>query len=139
MILIIGDIEIYDFLPSTIVNLHIFKTQAAILHAIVSLDSNLSTILQLSRITTATITDRELDNPLELICGYTGFHSSFLKDIYRCCCDYNVDPLRLIMAYSKIDKENIDKGKLAEVAKCLPKDNVDDHPYNFRKYFTYNV
>ena len=32
-----------------------------------------------------------------------------------------------------------DKDKLAEVAKGLPKDNVDDHPYNFRKYFTYNV
>lgn len=85
------------------------------------------------------ISDRNLDNPLELICGYTGFHSSYLKDIYRCCCDYNVDPLRLIMAYTKIDKENVDKNKLAEVAKSLPTDNVDEHPYNFRKFFTYNI
>lgn len=85
------------------------------------------------------ISDKTLDHPLELICGYTGFHSSFLKDIYRCCCDYNVDPLRLIMAYTKIDKLGIDKDKLAEVAKKLPVDNIDDHPYNFRKFFTYNI
>lgn len=85
------------------------------------------------------ISDRNLDNPLELICGYTGFHSSFLKDIYRCCCDYNVDPLRLIMAYTKIDKENVDRNKLAEVARSLPTDNVDEHPYNFRKYFNNNI
>ena len=85
------------------------------------------------------ISDKTLDHPLELICGYTGFHSSFLKDIYRCCCDYNVDPLRLIMAYTKIDKLGIDKDKLAEVAKNLPVDNIDDHPYNFRKFFTYNI
>lgn len=82
------------------------------------------------------ISDRNLNNPLELICGYTGFHSSYLKDIYRCCCDYNVDPLRLIMAYAAIDKENVDKAKLAEVAKNLPTDNVDEHPYNFRQFFT---
>ena len=85
------------------------------------------------------ISDRTLDNPLELICGYTGFHSSFLKDIYRCCCDYNVDPLRLIMSYTKIDKLGINKEKLAEVAKNLPTDNIDEHPYNFRKFFTYNI
>ena len=41
--------------------------------------------------------------------------------------------------YSSLDKENIDKNKLAEVAKSLPTDNVDDHPYNFRKFFTYNI
>lgn len=102
-------------------------------------DMDIPRLLEYGYVVLKDITDRKLDNPLELICGYTGFHSSFLKDIYRCCCDYNVDPLRLIMAYSKIDKENIDKDKLAEVAKGLPKDNVDDHPYNFRKYFTYNV
>ena len=43
------------------------------------------------------------------------------------------------MAYTKIDKLGINKEKLAEVAKSLPTDNVDDHPYNFRKFFTYNI
>lgn len=102
-------------------------------------DIDIPRLLEYGYVVLKDISDRNLNNPLELICGYTGFHSSFLKDIYRCCCDYNVDPLRLIMAYAKIDKENIDKTKLAEVAKSLPTDNVDEHPYNFRKFFTYNI
>ena len=102
-------------------------------------DIDIPRLLEYGYVVLKDISDRNLNNPLELICGYTGFHSSFLKDIYRCCCDYNVDPLRLIMAYSKIDKENVDKDKLAEVAKSLPTDNVDEHPYNFRKFFTYNL
>ena len=102
-------------------------------------DIDIPRLLEYGYVVLKDISDRNLDSPLELICGYTGFHSSYLKDIYRCCCDYNVDPLRLIMAYAKIDKETIDKTKLAEVAKNLPTDNVDDHPYNFRKFFTYNV
>lgn len=101
-------------------------------------DIDIPRLLEYGYVVLKDISDRDLDNPLELICGYTGFHSSFLKDIYRCCCDYNVDPLRLIMAYTNIDKENVDRKKLAEVARSLPTDNVDDHPYNFRKFFTYN-
>lgn len=80
------------------------------------------------------IIDGPLINPLELMCGYTGFHSSFLKEIYRCCRDFNVDPLRLIMAYSKIDIVGMDYNVLCQVAKGLPLDDFDDHPYNFRKY-----
>lgn len=82
------------------------------------------------------ISNRTLNNPLDLICGYTGFHSSFLKDIYRCCVEYNVDPLRLIMAYTKYSKVNLDYNVLCDVAKTLPTDNVDEHPYNFRNFFT---
>lgn len=102
-------------------------------------DMDIPRLLEYGYVVLKDISSRNLDNPLELICGYTGFHSSFLKDIYHCCCEYNVDPLRLIMAYTQIDKENIDKEKLAEVAKSLPADNVDEHPYNFRKYFTNNI
>lgn len=80
-------------------------------------------------------TNRTLSNPLELICGYTGFHSSFLKDIFTCCRDYNVDPLRLIIAYTRLNKVDIDYELLCETAKNLPEDNFDDHPYNFRHFF----
>lgn len=83
------------------------------------------------------ITDRSLNHPLELICGYTGFHSSFMKDIYRCCSEYNVDPLRLIMAYTQFNKVTLDYDLLCKVAKGLPTDDVDDHPYNFRKFFNH--
>ena len=84
------------------------------------------------------ITDKELYSPLDLICGYTGFHSSFLKYIYKCCSEVEVDPLRLIIAYTKINKESMDYEQLKLVAGQLPKDNIDDHPYNFRKFFSCN-
>lgn len=82
------------------------------------------------------ITDKELDSPLDLICGYTGFHSSFLKDIYKCCNQYDIDPLRLIIAYTKYNQVDMNYELLKKIAGNLPKDDFEDHPYNFRKYFS---
>lgn len=75
-------------------------------------------------------------HPLDLICGYTGFHSGFLKQIHRCCSDHNVDPLRLIMAYSAENQLTLDYDRLCEIAKELPTDDFDEHPYNFRQFFS---
>lgn len=71
-----------------------------------------------------------LTNPLDYICGYCGFHSSYLKYIYRCSNEMSVDPLRLILAYCEKDCVGMDYGKLTEVAALLP---IDDglNPYGF--------
>lgn len=74
-------------------------------------------------------------HPLDLVCGYSGFHSSFLKDIYRCCSEKNVDPMRLIIAYSKENKAIMDYELLCKIADKLPKD-LEANPYNFREYFS---
>lgn len=76
----------------------------------------------------------QLVNPLDYVCGFAGFHSSFLKDIYRCCCEKKVDPLRLIIAYSKTNRESMDYNLLLQVADTLPTDN-EDNPYGFGDYF----
>ncbi len=76
-----------------------------------------------------------LYNPLELICGYAGFHSGFLKEIYKCCEEKKVDPLRLIIAYGEKDQSGMDYERLCKVAENLPKD-FEKHPYNFRKFFS---
>ena len=76
-----------------------------------------------------------LTNPLDYMCGYAGFHSSFLKDIYRCSLSKQVDPLRLILAYSKENKTSMYFNKLCEVAESLPTD-LDDNPYSFGDYFS---
>lgn len=81
------------------------------------------------------IVDDKAINPLDYICGYSGFHSSFLKDIYRCCNQHEVDPLRLIMAYSEINKTTMDYDILEKVALTLPRD-LEENPYSFRKYFS---
>lgn len=74
-------------------------------------------------------------SPLDLICGYADFHSSHLKTVYQCCNEKKVDPLRLIIAYSNVNKKNVDYPELCAVADSLPKD-LDDNPYDFRKYFS---
>lgn len=79
---------------------------------------------------------RDVLNPLDLICGYSGFHSSFLRDIYRCCEEKNVDPLRLIMAYSAENQKDMDYTRLCQIADKLPGDDFEGHPYSFREYFT---
>lgn len=71
-----------------------------------------------------------LTNPLDYICGYCGFHSSYLKYIYKCSNEMKVDPLRLILAYCEQDRIGMDYDKLIEVAKALPIDNAVN-PYGF--------
>lgn len=81
------------------------------------------------------IVDRKLVNPLDYMCGYAGFHSGYLKDVYRCCSEKKVDPLRLIMEYGKENKLTMDYERLHELADSLPKD-LDDNPYSFGDYFS---
>lgn len=78
---------------------------------------------------------KSIMSPLDLICGYTGFHSSFLKDIYRCCERYKVDPLRLILAYSKYSIKDMNYQELCNIAQKLPID-LEIHPYSFREFFS---
>ncbi|MBO7426929.1 MAG: hypothetical protein J6U23_14765 [Clostridiales bacterium] len=81
------------------------------------------------------IVNEGLVNPLDYMCGFAGFHSSYLKDVYRCCSEKDVDPLRLILAYSKDDKLTMDYDKLCKIADSLPKD-TEDNPYSFGEYFS---
>lgn len=81
------------------------------------------------------IVNGKLINPLDYICGYAEFHSSFLKYIYRCSSQKEVDPLRLIMEYSKENKMTMNYERLCEIADSLPKD-LEDNPYSFRDYFS---
>ncbi len=103
------------------------------------IDMDIPRLLEYGYIALKEITDRNLDNPLDLVCGYSGFHSSFVKDVYKCCAEVGVDPLRLIIAYSKIDKVHLDQNKLYNIASSLPEDKVDEHPYNFRNFFSNSI
>lgn len=76
-----------------------------------------------------------LVNPLDYVCGYAGFHSSFIKDIYKCSMDKRVDPLRLIIAYSELNRSSMDYDMLCHVAETLPQD-TEDNPYGFAEYFS---
>lgn len=98
-------------------------------------DMDIPRLLEYGYVLLKDVVQTNLQSPLDLICGYAGFHSGFLKEIYRCSNEKKVDPLRLIIAYSELDKKTMDYEKLCEVAEQLPEDD-DRHPYNFRNFFT---
>ena len=99
-----------------------------------SFDIDIPRLLEYGYVLMSNLGNKQAYNPLDLICGYTDFHSSNLKYIYKCCNETHVDPLRLILAYSKINKRDIDYAELCDVARSLPID-TDKNPYSFRDYF----
>lgn len=74
-------------------------------------------------------------NPIDTICGVSGFHTSYLKEIQKCSIRYAVNPLMLIDAYSRQDKVNMDKYLLDEIARNLPKDEQSMETVDFMDYF----
>ncbi len=74
-------------------------------------------------------------NMIDTMCGYTGFHTSYLGDIHRVSGKYGVDPLALIEEYTKIDQVHIDVDKLEAIARKLPKDMESYSLCDFNGYF----
>ena len=72
---------------------------------------------------------------LDVYCGIAGFHSSYMKYIHRYAAKYSVNPYDLIVEYCKYDKINMDKAKLEEIAKSLPRDfDINLSKYGFGRY-----
>ena len=98
-------------------------------------DVDMACLLEYGYAALRNIVDVKLMHPLDMICGYAGFHSGYIKQIYKCSIEKNVDPLRLILAYSELDKKELKYDKLLEVADGLPID-TNSNPYNFNIYFS---
>lgn len=99
------------------------------------IDMDIPRLLEYGYTIIGEVSKKNLMHPLDLVCGYSGFHSSFLKDIYRCCNEKKVDPMRLIIAYSQKNRATMDYELLCKVADELPEDK-EANPYNFRGYFS---
>lgn len=77
------------------------------------------------------ITNKELADPFDYVCGYAGFHTSYLNQIHTCAEEFDVNPFRLIIEYSKHDQANMDYDKLCSVAIGLQENTRmrrADHP-----------
>lgn len=71
--------------------------------------------------------------PLDAISGFADFHSSYMSYIEDCSNKYGVNPLELIVEYSKCDRININENKLEEVAFNLKyKSQIN---YDFSLYY----
>ncbi len=71
---------------------------------------------------------------LDIFCGIAGFHSSYMKYIHRVAAKYEVNPYELIVEYCKIDKINMDENLLVEIAKKLPKEDINLSQYGFDRF-----
>lgn len=74
-------------------------------------------------------------HPIDLVCGMAGFHSGYLKDVYKSAVTYEVDPLKLIEGYCRKDQVGLDSKLLNEIAKSLPKDMESLNAIDFINYF----
>ncbi len=80
------------------------------------------------------VTYRNLRPPLDMVCGYSEFHTSYMSYIKECSLKYNVSPIELIIEYTKTDKIGMNIEVLEEIAQKLNTiDNV--HKYDFSSYF----
>lgn len=74
-------------------------------------------------------------NMVDTMCGYSGFHTSYLGEIHRVSGKYGVDPLALIEAYTKIDQVHMDPEELEKIAMMLPEDMDSYSLCDFNGYF----
>jgi 4-hydroxy-2-oxovalerate aldolase len=73
--------------------------------------------------------------PLDVVCGYAEFHSSYMHHIHKYSSLYNVDPSLLIMEWCKIDKISVDEKKLEKLARHLrDKKELYLGRYGFNRY-----
>lgn len=74
-------------------------------------------------------------NPLDVVSGYSEFHSSYMRSIHRVATKYNVNPLELIIEYTKQDKFHMDEKLLEALAKKMPETTVASIDLDFWEYF----
>ncbi|MCR5500895.1 MAG: hypothetical protein K6F31_10945 [Acetatifactor sp.] len=74
-------------------------------------------------------------NLIDVMCGYTGFHTSYLRDIHKIAGKYGVDPLELMERYTAIDQVHMDVNKLDEIAKTMKVDMDSFMICDFNGYF----
>jgi len=72
---------------------------------------------------------------LDIIAGFADFHSSYMHHIMKYSSKYNVDPIHLIIEYSKIDKLEMNTEELEKIAQKLKQEeNAYTSKYRFNRY-----
>lgn len=76
-------------------------------------------------------------NPIDLIAGYSLFHSSYIPVIRKCSTHYCVDPRELIVELCKRDQINAPEELVDEIARSLkPKDEETFYAkYHLERYY----
>lgn len=74
-------------------------------------------------------------NALDVYCGIAEFHTSYMKSIHKYASKYMVNPLDLIIEYTKVDKVSMNEALLEQIALQLPKSDCNLMEFGFGEYF----
>lgn len=73
--------------------------------------------------------------PLDITAGFADFHSSYMPHIERAASKFGVDPLDVMIEYSRFDKVNMDHEVLESIAsKMKTKAEISLARYGFHRY-----
>lgn len=108
---------------------------AALLKKGHTIDIDLLKLMMRSKALIHPLVRRRGVNPLDIICGYSEFHSSYMKSIHRISTTYNVNPLKLIMKYTDLDKARMDETQLETIARTMPQTSIASIDLDFWEYF----
>jgi len=75
---------------------------------------------------------------LDVVSGFSDFHSSYMHHIHKVSSKYLIDPALLIMEWCKIDKINMDETRLEEIAQKIKQDTEKEiylGKHRFNNYF----
>lgn len=74
-------------------------------------------------------------NSLDIVSGFSDFHSSYMHHIHKYASKYSVNPAILIMELCKVDKVNLNETLLNEIALRIQSEkDLYLGKYNFSKY-----
>ncbi len=73
--------------------------------------------------------------PLDIVAGFTDFHSSYMPHIEKISKKFNVDPISLMIEITKIDKVDLNPKNLENIASKLPPIDVSlEEEFDFNRY-----
>ena len=96
------------------------------------LDLNLLQLLDISQHHIRPLLSRVGHDPLDIICGYAGFHSSYMNIISNFASKYSVDPRSLIIELCKITQSEAPSSVVEELAIKLKKLNLKSSDDDYR-------
>lgn len=99
------------------------------------LEIDIKKLLLLSKKLVYPLISRKGINPLDVMCGVSEFHTSYLSYVHKVAGYYGINPLELIEEYAREDKIGLDERKMMEIAKKLPEDLENYQNVDFIGYF----
>ncbi len=71
---------------------------------------------------------------LDIISGYSDFHSSYMPIIHKYAGKYSIDPRKLIIELTKIDKVSAPDELVEKIASSISKTNISTSRFEMHKY-----